>query len=81
MGINNILPHLPGGDRYFHSFYELDTGDRAVVLDAAGSLWQFAATHARDFLRQPRPGDGRVGTFSQLPALHLLLGLAGFHGR
>ena len=50
MGINNLLPHLPGGDRYFHSFYDLKIGGRAVVLDAAGALWQFAATHARDHL-------------------------------
>ena len=54
MGINDFLPHLPGGrrDEYYHSFYNLiEMRDQVVPVDAASALWQFAAKHAWDYLR------------------------------
>ena len=52
MGVNNLLPHLPGwGDKCYHSFYGLKMNWDIVPLDAAGALWQFAASHPGDFLR------------------------------
>lgn len=53
MGIDDLLPRLPGGgsNDYKHSFYgALDKGS-TVPLDAASALWQFAARHASDYLR------------------------------
>ena len=53
MGIDDLLPPLPGGGSkdYKHSFYgALDKGS-TVPLDAASALWQFAARHASDYLR------------------------------
>ena len=54
MGINDLLPYLPGGRRneYYHSFYNLiEMRDQVVPVDAASALWQFAAKHAWDYLR------------------------------
>ena len=53
MGINNLLPNLPGGRScsFRHSFYGLGMSGDVVPLDAAGALWQFAASNAHDFLR------------------------------
>ena len=54
MGISDLLPCLPGGgpNSYHHWFYESGLGvKKEVPLDAAGSLWQYAASHAADFLR------------------------------
>ena len=45
MGINNLLPHLPGGRtiNFCHSFFGLGMSGDAIPLDAASALWQFAA--------------------------------------
>jgi hypothetical protein len=53
MGINDLLPHLPGGERnkYLHSFYNLGYKNKIVPFDAASALWQFAAKHPNDYLR------------------------------
>lgn len=57
MGINDILPHLPGGHVYHHSFFNLDwewelgVKEKIVPLDAGGVLWQMAANHAYDYLQ------------------------------
>ena len=57
MGINYLLPRLPGGAGpgcKFISFYDLvPTGP--VVLDATGALWQHAFHHSADFLRGNHP--------------------------
>eukprot|EP00579_Thalassiosira_antarctica_P026370 CAMPEP_0202019332 /NCGR_PEP_ID=MMETSP0905-20130828/41723_1 /ASSEMBLY_ACC=CAM_ASM_000554 /TAXON_ID=420261 /ORGANISM="Thalassiosira antarctica, Strain CCMP982" /LENGTH=145 /DNA_ID=CAMNT_0048580571 /DNA_START=115 /DNA_END=549 /DNA_ORIENTATION=+ len=52
MGINDLLPHLPGGGRheYCHSFYHLEMKGHVVPFDATSTLWQFAAKHAWDYL-------------------------------
>ena len=51
MGIHDLLPRLPGGDRYIHSLLELGISGAKVPLDAAGALFQFAMLNATDFLR------------------------------
>ena len=51
MGINDLLPRLPGGNRYIHSLLELGIAGSKVPLDAAGALYQFASLNAPDFLR------------------------------
>ena len=54
MGIKDILRHLPGGgpECYHHSFYESQLKEEiAIPFDAAGALWQFAASHAAGYLR------------------------------
>ena len=50
MGINNLLPHLPGSSKYHHSFFELDIFG-VVCIDVAGALFQFAAQNPNDYLR------------------------------
>ena len=58
MGINNLLPHLPGGDYYHHSFFGSGLADeKDVPFDAASALWQFAFACAdeEDVVR----GDGQ----------------------
>ena len=51
MGINNFLPHLYGGLKYYHSFEDLKLRDKVMPFDAAGALWSFAYRHdAWDFL-------------------------------
>ena len=51
MGVLDLLPRLPGGKRYHHSFYGLKWSGRAVPIDAASALFQFAAYNAANFLR------------------------------
>jgi hypothetical protein len=53
MGIKDILPHLPGGDKFYHSFYScaLVRDQAEVPIDAAGLLWQCANNHADDYLK------------------------------
>ena len=55
MGINNILPHLPGGSRTqkCYSFHDcsLLASQSVVIIDAAGPLWQCAYNNADDYLR------------------------------
>jgi len=52
MGINDLLPRLPGGGPkdYKHSFYGALAKQTTVPLDAASALFQFAARHASDYL-------------------------------
>eukprot|EP00986_Skeletonema_menzelii_P005570 scaffold2080_cov121-Skeletonema_menzelii.AAC.2 len=50
MGIEDLLPHLPGGKKWRHDFYRLGWKNEVVPIDAAGLLWQCAAKHSRDFL-------------------------------
>ncbi|KAL7537898.1 hypothetical protein ACHAXR_008148 [Thalassiosira sp. AJA248-18] len=52
MGISDLLPHLPGGKHFHHSFYSLGREGRVVPIDAAGALFQFATYSAHDFLRE-----------------------------
>ncbi|KAL7537995.1 hypothetical protein ACHAWF_012226, partial [Thalassiosira exigua] len=51
MGINDLLPRLPGGDRWRYSMFDLPLEGKHVPFDAAGALWQFAGAHAADFMR------------------------------
>ena len=53
MGINNLLPHLPGGSKseYLHSFYDLEPPNSVVAIDAAGALFNCAIKHASDYLQ------------------------------
>ena len=50
MGIKDLLPHLPGGAQYHHSFMSLGLKGKIVPIDAAGALYQFAASYPADFL-------------------------------
>ena len=53
MGINDLLKHLPGSamSSRRHSFFNLQLKGHVVPFVAAGPLWQFASSHAADFLR------------------------------
>ena len=51
MGINDLLPHLPGGKSFRHSFCGLGWTGLVVPIDAASALFGFAAYMAADFLR------------------------------
>ena len=54
MGIHDLLAHLPGGKEEHYFFYKLNEKlgeEPAIVIDAGGPLWQFAAAHAWDYLR------------------------------
>ena len=52
MGIHDLLPHLPGGDYYHHSFFGSRLKEeKAVPVDAASAIWQFAFATAPDYLR------------------------------
>ena len=50
MGIEDRLPHLPGGKQWCHDFYQLRWKNKTVPIDAAGLLFQCAAKHAKDYL-------------------------------
>jgi len=52
MGINDLLPHVPGGrsNDYHHSFYDLGLEGSLVPLNAVGPLSQFVAHHAADYI-------------------------------
>ena len=50
MGINGLLPHLPGSGKHYHSFFDLKM-DGIVPIDIAGALFQFAAHNPNDYLR------------------------------
>ena len=54
MGINNLLPHLPGGSKieYLHSFYDLELPNSVVTINVAGALFNCAIKHASDYLQE-----------------------------
>ena len=52
MGIEDRLPHLPGGKQWCHDFYQLRWKNKTVPIDAAGLLFQCAAKHAKDYLKE-----------------------------
>ena len=65
MGIHGLLPLLPGGKSYLHSFFaSFLRSQEQVPFDAAGALWQFAAMHAADHLRgNHEPALGEFARF------------------
>ena len=65
MGINNLLPNLPGGRTisFCCSFYGLGMGGDVISLDATVAIWQFAAS-LQTFL-------ARMGAILALPLIHM----------
>jgi hypothetical protein len=53
MGVEGLLPHGPGGDKYHRQFLDFDWRKERIALDAAGLLHECARNHASSY----RPGD------------------------
>ena len=51
MGVDDLLPHLPGGKIFRHSFYGLGWTGRVIPMDAASAPFQFAVYMTADFLQ------------------------------
>ena len=51
MGIRELLCNMPDGKKYHQGFLDLGWKGNTVPIDAAGALYQFASSHAADFLK------------------------------